>query len=271
VASPAAAWGQDTAQGRVVVAQSFGSPLHREESLLCSVIPMLQSCTTFTMLGHVLPGPHLHASPSAHPPTSPPERQPTAPPPYRPAPPLAPYMCVCVCVCARVCRVVDLGPFKHTIDDGLELRKAAFECMDVLLERCADRVEPDAFIQHLMGGLKVRCARRGGWGVGWGGGGGGGAPRVGGSGEGASGQHLMHGWVGSGCPVGVGWQRAFLQHRCGRGQGRALTQQCLGRLEVRAGSRGEDSNFGGGGGGDCGCPGGVCWRLCSATSCYALL
>lgn len=53
------------------------------------------------------------------------------------------------------CREVDLGPFKHKIDDGLELRKAAFECMDVLLERCKDRINMGQFITHLEQGLQV--------------------------------------------------------------------------------------------------------------------
>ncbi|EIE20950.1 TIP120-domain-containing protein [Coccomyxa subellipsoidea C-169] len=51
-------------------------------------------------------------------------------------------------------RVVDLGPFKHKIDDGLELRKAAFEAMDVLLDNCVDRLDFQAFILHLESGLK---------------------------------------------------------------------------------------------------------------------
>lgn len=50
---------------------------------------------------------------------------------------------------------MDLGPFKHKIDDGLELRKAAFECMDVLLERCRDCIDMPAFITHLEKGLQV--------------------------------------------------------------------------------------------------------------------
>ena len=49
---------------------------------------------------------------------------------------------------------VNLGPFKHTVDDGLEIRKAAFECMETLLARCADRLELVDFITHLMQGLK---------------------------------------------------------------------------------------------------------------------
>lgn len=50
---------------------------------------------------------------------------------------------------------MDLGPFKHKIDDGLELRKAAFECMDVLLERCKDCINMGQFIAHLEQGLQV--------------------------------------------------------------------------------------------------------------------
>ncbi|PIN20655.1 TATA-binding protein-interacting protein [Handroanthus impetiginosus] len=51
-------------------------------------------------------------------------------------------------------RTVDLGPFKHTVDDGLELRKAAFECVDTLLDSCLDQVHPSSFIvPYLLSGL----------------------------------------------------------------------------------------------------------------------
>ncbi|EFJ52089.1 hypothetical protein VOLCADRAFT_79240 [Volvox carteri f. nagariensis] len=50
-------------------------------------------------------------------------------------------------------RTVDLGPFKHKIDDGLELRKAAFECLDILNDCCRDRLEPVPFLAALESGL----------------------------------------------------------------------------------------------------------------------
>ena len=49
---------------------------------------------------------------------------------------------------------MDLGPFKHMVDDGLELRKAAFETMDTLLDGCPDRLELPQFLVHLTDGLK---------------------------------------------------------------------------------------------------------------------
>jgi cullin-associated NEDD8-dissociated protein 1 len=51
-------------------------------------------------------------------------------------------------------REVDLGPFKHKVDDGLEIRKAAFECMYTLLDSCLDRVDIPGFISNLVEGLK---------------------------------------------------------------------------------------------------------------------
>jgi len=49
---------------------------------------------------------------------------------------------------------VDLGPFKHKVDEGLENRKAAFEAMNTLLENCLDRLDVNAFIAQLVEGLK---------------------------------------------------------------------------------------------------------------------
>ncbi len=53
------------------------------------------------------------------------------------------------------CREMDLGPFKHRVDDGLELRKAAFECLDMLLDSCKDRIQFHDFIQRLVDGLQA--------------------------------------------------------------------------------------------------------------------
>ena len=51
-------------------------------------------------------------------------------------------------------REVEMGPFKHTVDDGLDLRKAAFECMYTLLETCLNRLDIFEFLNHVEDGLK---------------------------------------------------------------------------------------------------------------------
>jgi cullin-associated NEDD8-dissociated protein 1 len=51
-------------------------------------------------------------------------------------------------------REVEMGPFKHTVDDGLDVRKAAFECMYTLLDSCLDRIDIFDFLSHVENGLK---------------------------------------------------------------------------------------------------------------------
>ena len=51
-------------------------------------------------------------------------------------------------------REVEMGPFKHTVDDGLDIRKAAFECMYTLLEQGLDRVDVMQFLEHVIAGLR---------------------------------------------------------------------------------------------------------------------
>lgn len=50
-------------------------------------------------------------------------------------------------------REVEMGPFKHTVDDGLDIRKAAFECMYTLLEQGLERVDIMQFLEHVIDGL----------------------------------------------------------------------------------------------------------------------
>ncbi|CDW55258.1 cullin associated NEDD8 dissociated protein [Trichuris trichiura] len=51
-------------------------------------------------------------------------------------------------------REIEMGPFKQTVDDGLDLRNAAFACMNTLLSKCFDRLDTDEFIKYLENGLK---------------------------------------------------------------------------------------------------------------------
>lgn len=51
-------------------------------------------------------------------------------------------------------REVEMGPFKHVVDDGLDLRKAAFECMYTLADQCLDRVNLSEYLSYVENGLK---------------------------------------------------------------------------------------------------------------------
>eukprot|EP01087_Luapelamoeba_hula_P011790 TRINITY_DN324_c0_g1_i1.p1 TRINITY_DN324_c0_g1~~TRINITY_DN324_c0_g1_i1.p1 ORF type:complete len:1220 (+),score=279.85 TRINITY_DN324_c0_g1_i1:138-3797(+) len=51
-------------------------------------------------------------------------------------------------------KTVNLGPFKHKVDEGLENRKAAFECMYTLLDSCIDKLDVTVFIKHIVAGLE---------------------------------------------------------------------------------------------------------------------
>lgn len=46
-----------------------------------------------------------------------------------------------------------LGPFKHKVDTGLEIRQAAFECMYTLLDTCLTKLEIQEYMGHLASGL----------------------------------------------------------------------------------------------------------------------
>ena len=54
---------------------------------------------------------------------------------------------------------VEMGPFKHTVDDGLDVRKAAFECMYSLLESCLGQLDVCEFLNHVEDGL-ILCQQR---------------------------------------------------------------------------------------------------------------
>jgi len=54
---------------------------------------------------------------------------------------------------AELIREVDVGPFKHKVDQGIELRQAAFEAMYTLLDTCLPRLDLVEFIRHLVPGL----------------------------------------------------------------------------------------------------------------------
>lgn len=75
----------------------------------------------------------------------------TSPPP---PPPHTTTLPPSACVPSQI-RTVDLGPFKHRIDDGLELRKAAFECLDILLASLPHVLQVGAALGVCVWGVRV--------------------------------------------------------------------------------------------------------------------
>lgn len=51
-------------------------------------------------------------------------------------------------------RHVEMGPFKHQVDDGLDSRKAAFECMYTLLDNCQSHLDILEFLTYVEKGLR---------------------------------------------------------------------------------------------------------------------
>jgi cullin-associated NEDD8-dissociated protein 1 len=47
-------------------------------------------------------------------------------------------------------RVVDLGPFKHKVDDGLPLRKVALTCTETILEACSEKMDLGYFLHAIV-------------------------------------------------------------------------------------------------------------------------
>ncbi|GAA5945445.1 hypothetical protein JCM10213_005987 [Rhodosporidiobolus nylandii] len=51
-------------------------------------------------------------------------------------------------------RMVEMGPFKHKVDDGLDLRKTAYEGMHSLLDTCREQIDLAAYLDRVIAGLK---------------------------------------------------------------------------------------------------------------------
>lgn len=50
-------------------------------------------------------------------------------------------------------RIVEMGPFKHRVDDGLEPRKAAYEACYTLLDTCLGRFDSLEMLEVVLRGL----------------------------------------------------------------------------------------------------------------------
>mmetsp|Transcript_36992 Transcript_36992/g.35708 ORF Transcript_36992/g.35708 Transcript_36992/m.35708 type:complete len:83 (-) Transcript_36992:335-583(-) len=48
---------------------------------------------------------------------------------------------------------VDLGPFKHKVDEGIPIRKAAYNLIDSLVEKTPSRLELSSILEYSIRGL----------------------------------------------------------------------------------------------------------------------
>jgi len=55
---------------------------------------------------------------------------------------------------ADLIEVVQMGPWQHKVDKGLDARKAAYETMYTLLDTCLSKIDLHAFLERVLGGLK---------------------------------------------------------------------------------------------------------------------
>ncbi|KAA1077478.1 hypothetical protein PGT21_009666 [Puccinia graminis f. sp. tritici] len=78
-------------------------------------------------------------------------------------PQLLPHLYAETSVDQSLVRFVEMGPFKHRVDDGLETRKLAYSTMLTLLETCLNKIDINEFTNRVLSGLsdedeiKVLC------------------------------------------------------------------------------------------------------------------
>jgi len=51
-------------------------------------------------------------------------------------------------------RIVEMGPWKHRVDDGLEARKTAYETLYTILDTCVDKIDVHEFLTYVIEGLR---------------------------------------------------------------------------------------------------------------------
>jgi len=51
-------------------------------------------------------------------------------------------------------RIVEMGPWKHRVDDGLEARKTAYETMYTILDTCLSKIDIHEFLANVLAGLR---------------------------------------------------------------------------------------------------------------------